>query len=191
MAYDVTSLLDRLVEAFPACFNRSAPKPLKIGLDEELLARAGVHPALADLSPDQIRQALQFYAQRPAYRRSLAKGGPRYGLDGQPAGEVTPEQQRDASTRRKTPPAPAPPAAPAVDLKALLQEVIALAIAGQRDEAIDGGFRPAKPVAPTFEPKAEPKAAATPAPKAPTPKAPAPPGSPAMGDATPSLKRRT
>ena len=188
MLYDPT--LNRLCAAFPACFSRLDPQPLKIGLDEELLAQAGVHPALADLTPDQIRQALQCYARRPAYRRALAKGGPRYDLDGQPTGEVTPEQQRDASTRWKTPPAPAPSAAPAVDLKALLQEVIALAIAGQRDDAIDGGFRPAKPAAPTFEPKAEP-AAATPAPKAPAPKAPAPPGSPAMGDATPSLKRRT
>ena len=190
MPQDVNPLLDRLIEAFPACFSRSAPQPLKIGLGEELLALAGVHPGLADLSHTQIRQALKVYAGSPAYRRALAKGGPRYDLDGQPAGEVTPEQQRDASRPRKTPPAPAPPAAPAVDLKARLQEVIALAIAGQRDDAIDGGFRPAKPAAPTFEPKAEP-AAATPAPKAPAPKAPAPPGSPAMGDATPSLKRRT
>jgi hypothetical protein len=46
------------------------------------------------------------------------------------------------------------------------------------DDAIDGGFRPAKPAVPTFEPKAAPEAAAT-------------PGSPAMGYATPSLKRRT
>jgi sRNA-binding protein len=180
MPQDVNPLLDRLIEAFPACFSRSVPQPLKIDLDEELLAQAGVHPALADLTPDQIRQALQCYARRPAYRKALAKGGPRCDLDGQPAGEVTPEQQRDASRPRKTPPAPAPPAAPAVDLKARLQEVIALAIAGQMDEAIDGGFRPVKPAAPTFEPKAEPAAAT-----------PAPPGSPAMGDATPSLKRRT
>ena len=135
MSTDVNPLFDRLCQAFPACFNRSVPKPLKIGLGEELLALAGVHPALADLTRPPLRQALQCYAQRPAYRRALAKGGPRYDLDGQPAGEVTPEQQRDASTRRKTPPAPAP--------------------------------------------------------QAPEPKAPAPPGSPALGYATLSLKRRT
>jgi hypothetical protein len=180
MLYDPT--INRLCAAFPACFSRLDPKPLKIGLDEELLALAGVHPALTDLTPPQLRQALQFYAQRPAYRRSLAKGGPRYGLDGQPAGEVTPEQQRDAAPRPKKstapePPATAgPPAAPAVDPKALLQEGIAPAIAGTPDAAIDGGFRPEKPAVPTFEPKAEPEAATppAPAPKAPTPKAPAP-----------------
>ena len=38
MAYDVNSILDRLCAAFPACFSRSAPKPLKIGLGEELMA---------------------------------------------------------------------------------------------------------------------------------------------------------
>ena len=108
MAYDVTSLLDRLIEAFPACFSRSAPQPLKSGLGEELLARAGVHPGLADLTPDQIRQALKVYTGLPAYRKALAKGGPRYGLDGQPAGEVTPEQQADAKKPRPKPPAPEP-----------------------------------------------------------------------------------
>ena len=42
MAYDVNPLLDRLCEAFPACFSRLDPKPLQIGLDEELRALAGV-----------------------------------------------------------------------------------------------------------------------------------------------------
>ena len=36
------------------------------------------------------------------------RGGPRYDLDGQPTGEVTPEQQADAKTPRPKPPAPEP-----------------------------------------------------------------------------------
>ncbi len=110
MAYDVNSLLDRLCAAFPACFSRSAPQPLKIGLGEELLALAGVHPALADLTRTRIRRALKVYTGASAYRRALAAGGPRYGLDGQPAGEVTPEQQTFARTPR--PKRPASPASP-------------------------------------------------------------------------------
>ena len=110
MSQDVNSLLDRLREAFPACFSRTAPKPLKIGLGDELLALAGVHPALTDLSRTQIRRALRVYTGSSAYRKALARGGPRYGLDGQPAGEVTPEQQADAKTPR--PPSPASPAPP-------------------------------------------------------------------------------
>jgi sRNA-binding protein len=47
MPQDVNPIIDRLVETFPGCFSRTHPKPLKIGLGEELLALAGVHPALA------------------------------------------------------------------------------------------------------------------------------------------------
>ena len=50
MSQDVNFILDRLIEAFPAGLSRTTPKPLKIGLGEEVMALAGVHPALADLS---------------------------------------------------------------------------------------------------------------------------------------------
>jgi sRNA-binding protein len=93
MPQDVNPLLDRLCQAFPACFDRQAPKPLKIGLGEALLALAGVHPALADLSRTQLRRALKVYTGAPAYRKAVARGGPRYDLAGQAVGEVTPEQQ--------------------------------------------------------------------------------------------------
>ena len=112
MPQDVNPIIDRLMETFPACFSRKAPQPLKIGLGEELIALAGVHPALADLSRTQIRRALKVYTGASAYRRALAKGGPRYGLDGQPAGEVTPEQQIFARTPRPKRPASPPETAP-------------------------------------------------------------------------------
>ena len=108
MPQDVNSLLDRLREAFPAGFSRTAPQPLKIGLGEELLALAGVHPALASLTRTQLRRALKVYTGSPAYRKALERGGPRYGLDGQPVGEVTPDQQADAKTPRPKRPAPEP-----------------------------------------------------------------------------------
>ena len=126
MPQDVNPLVDRWVETFPACFSRSAPKPLKIGLGEELMALAGVHPAFVDLTRTRIRRALKVYTGAPAYRKALAKGGPRYDLDGQPAGEVTPEQQTFARTPRPKrpaspvvtsapkPQAPEPPATPAM-----------------------------------------------------------------------------
>jgi ProP effector len=112
MTDDVNPIIDRLIEAFPACFSRKAPQPLKIGLGEELLALAGVHPALADLTRTQIRRALQVYTGTWAYRKALAKGGPRYDLDGQAAGEVTPEQQVIARTPRPKRPASPPETAP-------------------------------------------------------------------------------
>ena len=108
MPQDVNPLLDRLCAAFPACFDRQAPKPLKIGLGEELLALAGVHPALTDLSRTQLRRAIKVYTGASAYRKALARGGPRYDLAGQAVGEVTPEQQVIARTPRPKPPAPEP-----------------------------------------------------------------------------------
>ena len=104
MAYAINPILDRLCQAFPACFSRTAPRPLKIGLGEELMALAGVHPALADLTRTRIRRALKVYTGMPAYRQALARGGPRYDLDGQPVGEVTPDQQADARRPRVRPP---------------------------------------------------------------------------------------
>ena len=120
MPYAINPILDRLCAAFPACFDRSAPQPLKIGLGEEVMALAGVHPALTDLSRTQLRRALKVYTGSPAYRKALAKGGPRYDLAGQPTGEVTPEQQVIARTPRPKLPAPEPkgpesPATPVTD----------------------------------------------------------------------------
>jgi sRNA-binding protein len=112
MTDDVNPIIDRLIETFPACFSRSAPQPLKIGLGEELLALAGVHPALAELSRTQLRWALKVYTGAAAYRKALAKGGPRYGLEGQVTGEVTPEQQTFARTPRPKRPASPPETAP-------------------------------------------------------------------------------
>ena len=143
-AYAIHPILDPLCQAFPACFNRTAPRPLKIGLGEELMALAGVHPALADLTHTRIRRALTVYTGMPAYRKALARGGPRYDLDGQPVGEVTPDPQADARRPRvRQSPAPAetpawprprhPPPAPRRDENALLEAVIAMAVPGKLD----------------------------------------------------------
>ena len=142
MAYAIHPILDPLCQAFPACFSRTAPKPLKIGLGEKAMALAGVHPAKADLSRTQIRRALKVYTGMPAYRQALAQGGLRYDLDGQPVGEVTPDQQADARRPHvRQPPAPAEtpasprprhsPPAPLYDEPALLEELIAMAIPGK------------------------------------------------------------
>ena len=42
MPQDVNPLLDRLCAAFPACFDRKAPKPLRIGLGEERVLPASL-----------------------------------------------------------------------------------------------------------------------------------------------------
>ena len=106
MHEDAHLIIDRLCAAFPDCFDRSSPKPLKIGLGGEVLALAERHPALADLTRTRIRRAIKYYTGAPGYQKALVKGGPRYGLDGQPSGMVTPEQQAVAATRHRTPTSP-------------------------------------------------------------------------------------
>ncbi len=39
------------------------------------------------------------YCSRLMYQKALAAGGPRFGLDGEPAGEVTPEQMAGGKSR--------------------------------------------------------------------------------------------
>ena len=51
MPDDPNSILDRLCIAFPACFDRKVPKPLKIGPGEERLARAGPGCAVRPQAP--------------------------------------------------------------------------------------------------------------------------------------------
>lgn len=89
MTCAIHPLLGQPWAAFPACFNRKAPKPLKIGLGEELLALTGVHPALTDPSRIQVHRALKGYTHAPAYRKALARGGPRYDLAERPADSTT------------------------------------------------------------------------------------------------------
>ena len=145
MAFDANPLIDRLCEAFPACFNRLAPKPLQIGIGEKVLALAGIHPTFAELTRTQLRRAIKFYTRRFVYRKALATGGPRYDLDGQPAGEVTLDQQVFAKAKRpKKPAAPGngestpstEPALPPIDRAALLQEIMAMAIPGKLEVTI-------------------------------------------------------
>lgn len=73
-----------LVERFPRCFvPKGIPKrPLAVGIHVEMIRR-GVLP-----TDRRVRAFLGDYTRGPAYHEALAQGGHRYGLDGQPAGEV-------------------------------------------------------------------------------------------------------
>jgi ProP effector len=80
--------ISALAELFPSTFvvDKLKPhRPLKVGIHQDLLER-GL------LSPDECRAVFRRYCSRLMYQRALGAGGPRYGLDGEPAGEVTAEQ---------------------------------------------------------------------------------------------------
>jgi len=73
--------LATLKELSPAAFG--APRPLKIGVRAEIIARA---PAITD---DELGAALAFHCGNFAYLRGLVEGAERIDLDGAVAGFVT------------------------------------------------------------------------------------------------------
>lgn len=66
-------------------------RPLAIGIHKSLMA---AHPGF---DKDSVRRALQRHTASTRYLKAVAAGGARFGLDGQPSGEVTPEQQKLAA----------------------------------------------------------------------------------------------
>jgi sRNA-binding protein len=81
-----------LAEAFPPAFvaDKGKPhRPLKIGIHADLLATRL-------LTPREVRNALVVYTGPRMYQAALAAGGARVGLNGDVAGEVTPDQAERA-----------------------------------------------------------------------------------------------
>ena len=134
MIDDIKGVIAKLIAAFPQCFSDKAPKPLKVGVKNDLLARLDA----LGCSKTQLRLALAYYTGSPKYKKALVVGAARIGLDGQPDGEVTLDQQEFA--QRPKPKKPKKLATPAIatpiDLNAIIQEVIAMAIPGKMDLTI-------------------------------------------------------
>jgi ProP effector len=78
-----------LMDAYPDVFSRDKVRPLKIGIQEDLVADDKV-------SRTKIKRALASYVRSPQYLRSFQEGAERIGLDGQPAGVVTAEEAEHA-----------------------------------------------------------------------------------------------
>jgi Activator of osmoprotectant transporter ProP len=89
--------IKRLVALWPELFSLESPKPLKVGIFDDLIqdiAGRGI-----SLGQGILRATLARYAQTPRYYRALMAGGARYDLKGQPCGEVTHLEQQKAVTR--------------------------------------------------------------------------------------------
>jgi hypothetical protein len=94
------TVLPALIEAYPACFDWEQPRPLKIGIHQDLVA-AGFEKAA-------IKRALGRYCNRPLYRRALQAGAVRLDLQGQASGVVAADEVRTAPRRpRRNPSSPA------------------------------------------------------------------------------------
>ncbi|HDU8566422.1 TPA: ProQ/FinO family protein [Morganella morganii] len=80
-------------------FNFSNPKPLKTGIEEDLLDASEALGLPFD--GDVIKRALSAYVYNLRYFHALAKGGARYDLQGQKSGEVTEEERLEAKASIK------------------------------------------------------------------------------------------
>ena len=83
---DVKQIIAYLAEQFPKCFTAEGEaKPLKIGIFRELAERV---ESQGVVSRTQLRQALRRYTSSWRYLKSIAKGGVRIDLDGNPGDKV-------------------------------------------------------------------------------------------------------
>ena len=85
------------MELWPELFNRENPKPLKVGIADDLIQDIALRKQV--FGTGALRAAVASYVQSPRYYRALMAGGARYDLKGQPYGEVTPQEQKEAETR--------------------------------------------------------------------------------------------
>lgn len=85
--------LELLITHWPAVFSLDAPRPLVVGVAELIAADMC---ARGITGGGRVRAAIAMYTRRTSYLKALAAGGPRYTLCGEPAGEVTAEQQQRA-----------------------------------------------------------------------------------------------
>jgi ProP effector len=82
------AMLATLVERFPRCFTPEQPKPLKIGIDQDIITEMlGSSKASLAFETD-LRGAMRFYTGSPAYLQALVEGATRVDLAGGPAGIV-------------------------------------------------------------------------------------------------------
>jgi ProP effector len=66
-------------------------QPLAIGIHKAILA------AYPDIDKVALRQSLQRHTASTRYLKAVAAGGSRFGLNGEPTGDITPEQLKKAN----------------------------------------------------------------------------------------------
>ncbi|WP_241623190.1 ProQ/FINO family protein [Rosenbergiella australiborealis] len=89
----------KLIGIFPALLSEEEPKPFKVGILEDMKKYIADNQITFGIG--QLKSALARYTSNYRYQKALAAGGYRYDLDGNPCGEVTPEQQAAAKEKTK------------------------------------------------------------------------------------------
>ncbi|EAN8506657.1 proQ/FINO family protein [Salmonella enterica] len=85
----------RILALWPELFDLDNPKPLKVGVLDDIqqdIAARGL-----TIGAGVLKAAIASYTRRIRYKRAIAAGGSRYDINGQPCGEITPEQQQTSA----------------------------------------------------------------------------------------------
>jgi ProP effector len=92
----IDAVIRLLCDSFPEAFSCRGQhaRPLKVGVYADALAALGGAIPARDL-----KSALRAYTSRASYLHVLAAGAPRVGIDGEPAGAVTSEEEAVAKAR--------------------------------------------------------------------------------------------
>lgn len=92
-----------LARAFPNAFtpprSKEPKRPLKLRIFDDLMARGVLDLDGVSLSRTRIGRTLADYVRGYRYHKACAAGGDRVDLDGNPAGTVTPDQQKWHATQ--------------------------------------------------------------------------------------------
>ena len=88
--------LEWFEETFPKCFNKEAPKPLKIKIELDLFEVVKDNDEFSNVN---IRNALGFYTSRLAYQESFLTHDHRVNLEGQEA-ELLEQKHKDFAATR-------------------------------------------------------------------------------------------
>lgn len=89
----------RILAFWPELFDMDNPKPLKVGLLDDI--QRDIAARSLTIGAGVLKAAIASYTRRIRYKKAIAAGGARYDLNGQPCGEVTPEQQQTAAGELK------------------------------------------------------------------------------------------
>jgi ProP effector len=90
----VSELLAAWSDRWPRCFARERwepHQPLMLGIHRVIAVE------MPELAPANIARAMRCYCERLQYLRACIEGAPRVGLDGEPAGTVTPAEANNSA----------------------------------------------------------------------------------------------
>jgi len=86
--------LAMLIETYPLAFSRTNIRPLKIGIQDDLVADENI-------AKNKIKRALASYVRSPNYFRAMKLDADRIDLAGEGAGKVTEAEAEYAKTQLK------------------------------------------------------------------------------------------